>query len=74
MYKNTNQKGTIMTIEEIKTVNWLLKYFNTSEKEDEKELYYQLNNKPFRMDFFCTEYKKLRSCDECPDWNSCPEH
>lgn len=63
-----------MTIAEIKTVNWLLKCFDTSRKEDEKELSYQLNNKSFRMDFYCPEYEKLRSCVECPDWNSCPEH
>jgi hypothetical protein len=63
-----------MTIAEIRIVYLLLKDVDTSRKEDEKELYSQLNNKPFRMDFDCTEYQKLRSCGECPDWNSCPEH
>jgi hypothetical protein len=62
-----------MAPEELANINWELKMFDTSRKEDEKEGI-RFKSQPSCYDSECKDFKRLKSCVECSYWDSCPEH
>lgn len=62
-----------MTQSEVASLNWDLKEFDTTRKEDEREPRNILRTKPKFLDSECLDFKRLKTCVECSYWDSCPE-